>query len=100
VSIHMYRAVSFIALRGMQRGTMRDVMWDTTWDAMWDAIWDITWDTMRDTMWDGLYGENVVYKSAGNPSCLVFYLYRISSLFPVFTIRTREQVNQTGVHFY
>jgi len=41
--------------RGMQRGIMRDVMWDP--------------------MWDGLYGENVVYKSAGNPSCLVFYYH-------------------------
>jgi len=48
---------------------------------------------LRWTPSDELYGENGIYKRAGNPSCLVFYHYRISSLFPVFTIRTREQVN-------
>jgi len=27
---------------------------------------------LRGRQWDGLYGEDVVYKSAGDPSCLVF----------------------------
>jgi len=85
----------------MLRGILRGILCGMLCGMLRGILCGILCEILRGTQWDGLYGENVVYKSAGNPSCLVFYFYhRISSSF-LSSLFAQEQVTrQTSIFYY
>jgi len=64
-------------LCGILRGILCGILCGILRGILRGILCGILCGILRGTQWDGLYGENVVYKSAGNPSCLVYH--RISS---------------------